>query len=225
MRLLYFVVLLFVCFSSCRKDEVVPESPYIKPPPCDTTFIEQAGVDTVFPSSYLAMAPGSWWNYDNGTNLFSFEWVQIPHKTIETNEDDCVTVKTSEIVLPKTSFGLIYGDFIVESHDGFFHYTRLVGAIGVTQDWSMPIDYYLLKYKYETIGALDSIVIYDEVYHDILVTQQFWEWYESGAAGGPIDKKINFFAKNVGLVYQEVYWSYIGEWQEKSLTNYHISPY
>jgi hypothetical protein len=220
LQLLPIIILLFSC-----KKEVVSEPPAIEPTPCDTTFIEIPGIDTIFPSPYLAMYPGSWWNYDNGTNLFSFEWVQIPHKTLEKDGDDCITIKTREIVLPKTSLGLIYGDYEIESNDGFFHYTRLVGEVGVTQEWGVPYDNFSLIYKYETKEVLDSITIHDEVYYDIIVTEETRQIYYPEILGGPIDKKFNYFAKNIGLIYQNEFLYITDEWQEKSLVNYHIAPF
>lgn len=96
------LLLIISTFFSCKKKEINPNIPQPPSTTIDTVFTQNFQLDTVHPSDYLMMYPGSWWTYTNGhtDNCTSWGLVSIFSKTAT---NSTVFITENRRYMPKTS--------------------------------------------------------------------------------------------------------------------------
>lgn len=240
MRLLYFVALLFVCFSSCRKDEVVPVG-VSHQKKCDTTWIDVHANDTIIPSPFLAAFPGSWREYDNGDRDMSIEWREMPVYSWSKNDDECpVVTRTFVYVCYLTSNYPIFEEWYIHGRYRLInknYHTELrpiIGEVGMTYnstETSDPdVDFgssWIRRFEIRVDSLLTTMVVHGETYENVLRTTKVSEFYYYKYPSNKFYSTWHsYYAEKKGLIYRQFF--YDGwDWEDsnQSLTNYHISPY
>lgn len=228
--------------ASCKKDPppsppIVDEDPTI--PPCDTTFIVNSFLDTIFPSDYLMAYPGSWWEYSNGQidSCLAWEPANLFTKTVA---DNCVTVEIDIHVLPRMSstsssekhFVLFESNCqtneslksttivpMINENIGEFYSDEISGG-----EWPYNYTAYLTK---TTLEHLDSVEIGSQMFYDVIVIRSVDEIFYHHDGWFPPYEADFFYSKNIGLI-RWIYYENEGTdipSDTIDIVNYHIEPY
>lgn len=174
------------------------------------SIIQVHSLDTIYPSDYIMAYPGSWWEYDNGKIDSCFEW--IPQKTYSINKmDNCTYSYENLQYLPRTSFGTIKGDYVIEgvqvdNNTQYIPWTNTLAALGEVAIWKINVTNYpysgtTYQIHLEKMEKLDSINIGGIIYYDIIhckLNQQLYAFKSPGKIPNTIYDY--YFAKNIGII-------------------------
>ncbi len=226
---LIFLLMITAIFPACKKE--------IKPSSCETIVKQNYTYDTVKPSDYLMVYPGSWWTFTNGTDTYtdscnSWESVSIAQVSVNGN---CKTILEDMLVMPYSSYGYIsFESEVISSPETLFYpnlrQTEFIPLISET-----PGEIYNVKkinsggYYSRTVtsyGEIDSMTIGSTVFYDIVRMRQKHVTYYSGANGGPVFETEYYYSKGVGIIRKLKWFTQAGiPLDTADLVNYYIAPH
>lgn len=235
---LLFTAIFFLFLLGCKKEKIELEplnQPIVEEVGCDSyEVLASYSNDTIFPSDYLMMYPGSFWEYSDTTVISCTGWEEILVRTV--SESSPCVLNEDKLILPITNGGTHYmfestvGNSaeispsnirrIISENTGNIYYSSIFYPDTVNHEYGNTI----IKKTY-SYGIIDSIEFGGTMYYDVIHTlysnqtiSQHW---------GPVPPAItnNYYAKNIGLVYQRSQHLAYGLDHEKYLVNYHIEPY
>lgn len=234
-----YIYLILLTLYSCKKetittveDQSTTQSQTEDEPPCPITVITNNSNDTVFPSEYLMMYPGSYWDYSDGSSDSCFAWepVQIITNSVFGN---CITAYEDTKFLPNSTLGIISNESIVIQNGGYHEttLTRIISPfVGVINKY---IEYFGSVYNQTSghytytntlVEKLPEMMVNGKTYKDVLHVERKSEIYYDYNFGGPYSSIHYYFAKNVGIIRKEYYDTFI-LWSVRDLVNYQIGPH
>lgn len=197
--------------TACLKEKTEPIPVQETNSACDTLFVEVRNNDTIQPSPYLSTYPGSWWNYDNGSLVLCFDWIEVPVYTNTWDDEGCLTVTTTYTFLPRTSTDTIYGDSRLKNYEKAktTRFERLVCEFEESgEETYLPFIQQEFPYAYEIFNSwscdsvFDSKIIDGTYYEDVRMIRirrgirYFHTLDENGS------EFYFYFARDVGLIQQ-----------------------
>lgn len=233
-----FTTVLFLFLIGCKKENVNVE-PLIKPiaeeVTCDSyEVLPSYSNDTIFPSDYLMMYPGSYWEYSDTTTVSCTGWEEYLVRTI--SESGTCVLNEDKLILPVTNGGTHYmfestvGNpseispsnilRIVSENPGIIYYSSIFYPDDVNHEYG----YTILKMT-SSYGVLDSIELAGTMYFDVIHTEYIYQSTSQHWGPTPPLKVNNYYAKYIGKVFEKAQGIAYGIDQEKYLVNYHIEPY
>lgn len=239
MKKLIYLLILICVFVSCKKKtiETLPSDSNNEPTdtttgdtPSEPIITVNHSYDTIFPSDYIMAYPGSWWEYNSGEIDSCTGWINIPIRTLSTNGGD-VLIDEDMWVLPENlnNLGVVAGDNSIynsgQYNETFF--TPILdtneGVFYQTQQYVGGIEGYTLYRTFETMEKLDSIVIGNETFYDVLHVRHTDQIEFHAISGGPLYIDEFWFAKNIGKI--KIIRHNQGSVSEFNIVDYHIQPY
>lgn len=230
------IILAASFISSCEKEPIIDDQPPIDSVPevCDTTFILNLGSDTIHPSPYLAMYPGSWWAYSDGSVRTADAWVKIAKATTSV-VGNCATVIIDSIVVVQTSIGLIAGDCTVVVYPNYkttafnlimsdqLGQTFYTGTVGFSNDHG---GYHGTQRTFKE--HFDEVTFNGITYNDVrLIETKNWTYFNHTGGGPPPRYTLAHHAYDVGLIalYSHTVPLYYEPAFKSFLVSYHIGPH
>lgn len=198
------------------------------------SIVQEHSLNTIYPSDYIMAYPGSWWEYDNGKIDSCFEW--IPQKTYSINKMNNCTYSYEDLqYLPRTSFGIVRGDYIVEgvnvdNNTQYIPWTDTSAKVGEVANWSITHHLYSVT-TYTTyldkMEKLNSLNINGTTYFDIIhcIINQERSEFKYGSVPNTIYDY--YFAKNIGIIKKSrSRWPFTPFYSDTSiLINHYIAPH
>ncbi len=206
-----FFLMLTTALPSCKKEKK-PEPASPVPSGCDTTFNASYNPDTILPSPYLMTYPGSVWNYDDGTAESCTAWEQVGIEET-TTAGNCVTVHKTYTIVPKTTFGYIYGEnylYLKPNHKTTEYIPFLTMQPGVFYThYSTQNDaaYSVIKDTLSVAEILDSMEVLGNMYYDVIHVHKYHSQYYPFIGSGPVSTTEFYYANQVGLIRKDLYWN------------------
>lgn len=224
MKVFIFIIFLQLIFVSCKKDKVPP---LLNNKIENDTIVEIiGGEDTIHSSDYICAYPGSWWIYSDNTVSSCQSWKKVKilsYKKIE----NTVYQKKYNFIVPKFEGNLIFNEsesVVSESLDSSNISPRISFSLG---EFYFHQEYYTggsKSLKRIGYGILDSLVVGNQTFYEVLKIEDLHQWFYSPGPNGPYGKVTKYYAKNIGLVKEvDQYIQSIVE--TKELINYYIAPH
>ncbi|MBL4861766.1 MAG: hypothetical protein JKY09_01950 [Crocinitomicaceae bacterium] len=185
-------------------------------------MISNSIYDTIFPSDYLPMYPGSWWDYGSGwiDSCYAWETVSVVKRN---TSGPCDVFYEDEIILPRSLIHkYVSNQSLLKLHPNqqASDYIPLFDTnLGVIYDSTWRGDGSKESRTVTVLELLDSLVVGNNVYYDIIHTLDVQETYYYHWGGGPTYEYEHYYAKNVGRIRSIV------QNVNYDLINYHIEPY
>ena len=215
MRILHFILgylAMFVLLFSCTK---------IKKE-CNDIVIKQYDNDTIFPSDYLMLYPGSWWTYTDGDSIKVSEWIHVKtHKSIPNG--NCRTIYENNHILPGNIYDTCSIQTFLDLSDT--KYKPIISETpGVIYKSVTKISEGTNTYTITVYPKVDTMTVNHVLYYDVIKVKHYSEDYYPYPGYVPMGGRIYFYSKNVGLI-KLIYLQGGAEVHTNELVNYFISPH
>lgn len=221
--LLFFFSITILFLSSCKKNEVEPETTVVKSyhqeksSLCGET-IDVSTHETIITNSYLAAYPGAWWEYSDGS-MITCELDSFPLINSKKMGDDCRYKElnmtfVSHLKKDGYSFAYVYDnsyikdramfDFCDYSYHETHFYTQIQEEVG--SEWAVDPDDCCYKscehVDRETIEHFDSYVLPNgDVYNDVLhIRETIYQPKEIDGCWEVINEY--YYANEIGMIYR-----------------------
>ena len=198
-----FYLFLISAFVSCSKDVALPDAE------------SQMPIDTIFPSSYLPIYPGSWWKYTHTGASDTLYGVTSSGYLLNNWQDGTNANDVHKKYLPAYISLSNSPNVFLDSNNTYvgYKFINFYGEIGNYNPFRQPYNTYLdetssvgssidgsatqIGFFTRTIFARnDTEVVNNITYYPVIVTK-----YVSGLTPGPMNNVDYFYyAKNVGLI-------------------------